>query len=60
LGKDADNPCISKCQIRDEFCLGCGRSKDDIRKWKKMKKSERIEAVQKAKARLKAIKKGKK
>ncbi|HDS1737299.1 DUF1289 domain-containing protein [Pseudomonas hunanensis] len=59
MAKDADNPCTSNCKIRDEICVGCGRSKDDIRKWKRMKKSERIEVVHKAKARLKALKKRK-
>jgi len=57
LAKDAENPCTSNCKIRDGICQGCGRSKEEIRKWKRLKKSERIEVVHKAKARLKAAKK---
>lgn len=59
MSREVENPCTSKCKIRDDVCVGCGRSKDDIRKWKKMKKSERIEVVHKARARLKALKKDK-
>ena len=39
--------------------LDIGRSKDDIRQWKRMKRPEKMAAVQRATLRLKALKKGK-
>lgn len=34
------NPCISLCKFDEEICLGCGRSKREIKSWKKMEKDE--------------------
>lgn len=32
-----DNPCVSLCKIDGEgHCLGCGRSKQEIKGWKSM------------------------
>ena len=59
LAKDIENPCISICQLSGDLCLSCGRSKDDIRKWKRMKRPEKMAAVQRATQRLKALKKSK-
>jgi len=52
-----ENPCISLCQLKGDLCVSCGRSKDEIRKWKRMKRPEKMAAVQKTSARLKALKK---
>jgi len=38
VGKDVENPCISVCKLTDELCTSCGRTKDEIRKWKRMKR----------------------
>ncbi|RZI70345.1 MAG: DUF1289 domain-containing protein [Pseudomonas sp.] len=38
------------------LCVSCGRTKDDIRKWKRMKRPEKMAAVQRASMRLKALK----
>jgi predicted Fe-S protein YdhL (DUF1289 family) len=59
LAKDIENPCVSTCQLSGELCVSCGRTKDDIRKWKKMKRPEKMAAVQRATLRLKTLKKGK-
>ncbi|AMW84746.1 DUF1289 domain-containing protein [Pseudomonas yamanorum] len=59
MAKDIENPCVSTCQLSGELCVSCGRTKDDIRKWKKMKRPEKMAAVQRATLRLKALKKGK-
>jgi predicted Fe-S protein YdhL (DUF1289 family) len=59
LAKDIENPCVSTCQLSGELCVSCGRTKDDIRKWKKMKRPEKMAAVQRATLRLKTSKKGK-
>jgi predicted Fe-S protein YdhL (DUF1289 family) len=57
VAKDIENPCISVCQLNAELCLNCGRTKADIRKWKKMKRPEKMAAVQRASLRLKSLQK---
>nr|WP_305119494.1 DUF1289 domain-containing protein [Stutzerimonas decontaminans] len=60
VGKDVENPCISVCKLSDELCTSCGRTKDEIRKWKRMKRLDKKATVERAAQRLKALKKKKK
>ncbi|MHC8372517.1 DUF1289 domain-containing protein [Pseudomonas sp. MDT1-85] len=55
MAKDIENPCISICQLSGELCVSCGRTKDDIRKWKRMKRPEKMAAAQRASLRLKGL-----
>ncbi|EPJ89099.1 DUF1289 domain-containing protein [Pseudomonas viridiflava] len=57
MAKEIENPCISVCQLSGDLCVSCGRNKEDIRKWKRMKRPEKMAAVQRANARLKGLKK---
>lgn len=57
MAKEIENPCISVCQLSGDLCVSCGRSKEDIRKWKHMKRPEKMAAVQRANVRLKGLKK---
>jgi predicted Fe-S protein YdhL (DUF1289 family) len=57
VGKEIESPCISVCKLSGELCISCGRTKDEIKKWKGMKRPEKKETVQRAAVRLKAIKK---
>lgn len=50
------NPCISLCKFDDDICLGCGRSKKEIKSWKKMDKDERRDVLTQAAARMKGFK----
>lgn len=59
MAKDIENPCVSLCQLNSELCVSCGRTREEIRKWRGMKRPEKMTAVQKATARLKAINKKK-
>lgn len=59
MAKEIKNPCISECKVNSEMCLSCGRSREEIRKWKGMKRSEKKDTVERATARLKALKKKK-
>ncbi|WP_409284912.1 DUF1289 domain-containing protein [Pseudomonas protegens] len=59
MAKEINNPCIALCRLSGDLCLSCGRSKDDIRQWKRMKRPEKMAAVQRASARLKALQKKK-
>lgn len=57
MAKEIENPCISVCQLSGDLCVSCGRSKDDIRKWKRMKRPEKMAAVKRASLQLKVLKK---
>ncbi|WP_407597034.1 DUF1289 domain-containing protein [Pseudomonas aeruginosa] len=57
MAKDIENPCTSVCQLNSELCVSCGRTKEDIRKWKRMKRPVKMAAVQRATLRLKSLQK---
>ncbi|ROM15251.1 Predicted Fe-S protein YdhL, DUF1289 family [Pseudomonas sp. NFPP10] len=59
MAKEIDNPCIALCRLSGDLCVSCGRTKEDIRQWKRMKRPEKMAAVQRASARLKALQKKK-
>ncbi|MCP2228128.1 putative Fe-S protein YdhL (DUF1289 family) [Pseudomonas silensiensis] len=46
------DPCVSVCQFADDICLGCGRSKREIRAWKKLDKSDKRTVLAEASLRL--------
>lgn len=53
----AKNPCISLCKFDDDICIGCGRSKKEIKAWKKMDKDKRKAVLVHSADRLKGLKK---
>ena len=46
------NPCIKICQFDADICVGCGRSKREIKAWKKLDKAERLCLLAEADMRL--------
>lgn len=60
MGDKAKNPCISVCKLKDDICIGCGRSRDEMKAWKGMKNNERKAVNELAAERLKALRKAKK
>lgn len=46
------DPCISVCKFSDSICVGCGRSKAEIKAWKKLDKSEQRLVMAEADMRL--------
>lgn len=46
------NPCIKLCKFDREICLGCGRSKAEIKVWKKLDKPSRRMVLAEAQMRL--------
>ena len=48
MAKDIENPCVSLCQLNSELCVSCGRTREEIRKWRGMKRPEKMACVQKA------------
>ncbi|TBU83798.1 DUF1289 domain-containing protein [Phytopseudomonas dryadis] len=49
------DPCISVCKFTEGICIGCGRSKAEIKNWKKLDKSERRALMAEADMRLLAL-----
>ena len=49
------NPCIKICQFDADICVGCGRSKREIKAWKKLGKAERLVLLAEADLRLLAL-----
>jgi len=49
------NPCIKVCEYAREVCVGCGRSRDEIKAWKKLDKAERRTVLAEAELRLLAL-----
>lgn len=41
MGDKAKNPCVSICKLEDDICIGCGRSREEMKAWKGMKNKER-------------------
>ena len=50
------DPCISLCKFTDDICIGCGRSKREIKSWKKLDKDEKRAVLAEAALRLKTLK----
>ena len=49
------DPCISVCKFSDEICVWCGRSKREIRAWKKLDKTDKRTVLAEAELRLLAL-----
>ena len=49
------DPCISICKFADDICVGCGRSKREIRAWKKLDKTDKRPVLAEAELRLLAL-----
>ena len=50
------DPCISLCKFTDDICIGCGRSKREIKSWKKLEKDEKRAVLAEAALRLQTLK----
>ncbi|KAI2693627.1 MULTISPECIES: DUF1289 domain-containing protein [unclassified Pseudomonas] len=46
------DPCISICKFTDDICVGCGRSKREIKAWKKLDKVDKRSVLAEAALRL--------
>ena len=55
MGDKAKNPCVSLCKVKDGICIGCGRSRDEMKAWKGLKNKERKAVNAMAAVRLKKL-----
>ena len=49
------DPCISVCKFTDDICIGCGRTKAEIKGWKKLGKDEKRAVLAESALRLLAF-----
>ena len=49
------DPCISVCKFIDDICIGCGRTKREIKAWKKLDKDEKRAVLAESALRLLAF-----
>ena len=49
------DPCIGVCKFTDDICLGCGRTKREIKAWKKLDKDEKRAVLAESVLRLLAL-----
>ena len=49
------NPCIKICRFDADICVGCGRSKREIKAWKKLDKEDKRTVLAEAALRLLAL-----
>ncbi|CRM78366.1 DUF1289 domain-containing protein [Pseudomonas sp. 25 R 14] len=49
------DPCIKICKFSDDICVGCGRSKREIRAWKKLDKVDKRAVLAESQLRLIAL-----
>ncbi|MCH4564596.1 DUF1289 domain-containing protein [Halomonas sp. EGI 63088] len=55
MAKKIESPCVSVCQLSGGLCTGCGRTVEEIRHWKAMKRPEKMKTVKRAEERMKKI-----
>ena len=49
------DPCIGVCKFTDDICIGCGRTKREIKAWKKLDKDEKRAVLAESALRLLAL-----
>ena len=49
------DPCIGVCKFTDDICLGCGRTKREIKAWKKLDKDAKRMVLAESALRLLAL-----
>ena len=49
------DPCIGVSKFTDDICLGCGRTKREIKAWKKLDKDEKRAVLAESALRLLAL-----
>ncbi|WP_338648423.1 DUF1289 domain-containing protein [Pseudomonas sp. ML2-2023-3] len=49
------DPCIGVCKFTDDICIGCGRTKREIKAWKKPGKDEKRAVLAESALRLLAF-----
>jgi hypothetical protein len=56
MAKAKYTPCIKVCtHNKDGYCIGCGRTQEEVRTWKFRSEEEQLEGIKMLKERKKGI-----
>lgn len=55
MAKGIESPCVSICKLKGGLCVGCGRTTEEIARWRSMKRPERMKTNQRAAQRLRTL-----
>ncbi len=50
MRKKIKSPCVSVCKLKNEVCIGCGRTTYQIRNWSKFRSKKRDQIIQQLKS----------
>ena len=50
MRKKIKSPCIDVCKLKNDVCLGCGRTSYQIRNWSKFRSNKRDQIIQQLKS----------
>jgi len=46
---EIESPCIGVCELKDNVCIGCNRTVEEICKWQDMSTEDKIKVTEKNK-----------
>ena len=50
MRKKIKSPCIDVCKLKNDVCVGCGRTSYQIRNWSKFRSNKRDQIIQQLKS----------
>ena len=50
MRKKIKSPCIDVCKLKNDDCVGCGRTSYQIRNWSKFRSNKRDQIIQQLKS----------
>ena len=50
MKKKIKSPCIDVCKLKNDVCVGCGRTSYQIRNWSKFRANKRDQIIQQLKS----------
>lgn len=56
MAKGVPSPCIDVCRFKGDTCVGCGRTRKEIREWHRMKRKEQLLTARRAEQRARSFK----
>ena len=50
MRKKIKSPCVDVCKLKNDVCVGCGRTSYQIRNWTKFRSNKRDQIIQQLKS----------
>ena len=52
MRKKINSPCINVCKLKNDICVGCGRTSYQISNWSKFRSNKRDQIIQQLKVKI--------